>query len=384
MPNQSTIAFDARMYGLEHAGIGRYIKNLLHHLLKKDNSNLYLIYLKKDYYQKLKLPQNTQKILADIPHYSLKEQYSFLKLIKKHPCHLIHFPHFNVPYFYNQRFVVTIHDILWHQFKGPKVTTLPPIKYTIKYQGYKRVVSHAAKKAQTIFVPSRYVKTELLDYYPQLNPNHISVTYEGVDQPFIHTKPDNSIFKKHHLPDQPYFIYTGSAYPHKNLKLLIDAIKHMNQSTNLPINLYIVSSRSVFLDQLKNYASNIKASNHLKFLGFVTDLELVALYQKAIALVHPSLSEGFGLTGLEAMSVGLPVLAAKATALPEIYGQAALFFNPHSLDDLVSNLINIKTDKKLRQSLIKKGHQHHQFFTWENTAAKTLAVYQRIIKSNNN
>jgi hypothetical protein len=180
------IGIDARLYGLEHAGIGRYIKNLVDRVIRINQNHRYALFLNDPYYRLLDVPANTTKIYTPIRHYTLKEQWQMPKHFNQLNLDLLHVPHFNVPLSYRKPYVITIHDILWHQFKGGKVTTLSPLKYYLKYQGYKAVVKQAVTNAKAIMVPSQYVKAQLTRQFPHLSTSKIHVTYEGVDNGILH------------------------------------------------------------------------------------------------------------------------------------------------------------------------------------------------------
>lgn len=365
------IGIDARLYGLEHAGIGRYVMHLVEQLQSLDTTNEYVLFLRQDDYDALKLPLRWTKVLADIRHYTLKEQLTLPRLIRSARIDLMHFPHFNVPLFYNRPFVVTIHDLLWHEFKGFNVTTLNSLIYFLKYGGYRLVVHHALFQARRILVPSFWVSQKLQDQFG-LPGSKITVTYEGIATTFS-TKVEVDVPK----PNLPFVVYTGSAYPHKNLRLLFDAIKILNQK-GIRLNLRIVSSRSVFLEELKAYVHREHLSSYINFMGFLTDQDLRRLYGQAAALVHPSLSEGFGLTGLEAMAANLPVLASRAGSLPEIYQDAALYFDPHDPADLTAKLTQLLADSRLVTNLRAKGRRLARRYSWSATAKKTMEVYNAI------
>lgn len=359
------IGIDARLYGIEHAGIGRYIKNLVDRLVATNSTHEYVFFLKEPYFSNLHLPGSFQKIHVDIKHYTLAEQIFLPGIFNSAKLDLLHTPHFNVPLFYRRSFVITIHDILWHHFRGPAVTTLPPLMYLLKYQSYRRVVAHAVTASKAILVPSFYVKNQLLQEFPSLLESKINVTYEGVDlidQPeIIHQS-------------KPYFLYVGSCYPHKNLPILIEALKRYN-SQHKPLNLKIVSSRNVFQKKLSETVREAHMESWVQFTGKLTDAALNQAYGQCLALVQPSLSEGFGLTGLEAMAAGAPVIAARSAALPEIYADAALWFNPLKVDELVESLIAVQ-NPSLRQSLVHRGRDQALKFSWDNMVEKTKKIYE--------
>ena len=121
-------------------------------------------------------------------------------------------------------------------------------------------------------------------------------------------------------------------------------------------------------------------SHWVKMLGFVDDCDVSKLYSLALALVHPSKMEGFGLTGLEAMSVGLPVISSNTSCLPEVYGDAAMFFNPDSTDELVGCLDRLIKDPQLREELSEKGYLQSRKYSWEKMGEETVDVYKTILK----
>lgn len=172
------IVIDGRLYGLENAGLGRYVINLVDQLSKIDKQNSYVLLLRKKYFESLVLPSNWKKILADFRHYSFAEQLLLPKIIKKEKPDIVHFPHFNVAILYNGKFVVTIHDMLMHKFTGLSATTLPTLFYYIKQSIYKIVFTIAVTRAVKIIVPSETVKNDLIDYY-KIDNRKIEVIYEG-------------------------------------------------------------------------------------------------------------------------------------------------------------------------------------------------------------
>lgn len=173
------IVIDARLYGLENAGLGRYTTNLINELQKLDRTNEYFILLRKKYFDRLNFVSNWKKVLVDINHYSLAEQIKLPKIINNLKPDLVHFLHFNAPVFYNGKFVVTIHDLLMHKQRGLEATTLTPSRYFFKRLGYGLVFAKAVKKAVKVIVPSQAVKDEICYYY-KLNTQKVIVTYEGV------------------------------------------------------------------------------------------------------------------------------------------------------------------------------------------------------------
>jgi glycosyltransferase involved in cell wall biosynthesis len=372
------------MYGLEHAGIGRYVMNLLQQLQNVsawDRKNDYFILLRKKDHRNLEFKNpRFKKVLADYPHYSFAEQLLLpLQLIKLNPS-LTHFPHFNVPVLWWGKQIVTIHDLIKHESKGPETTTHWRPFYWLKYLVYKFIVWLAVKRATKIIVPSRWWKNELVAHY-NLNSEKIIVTYEAVDEEFLKTKVDKpkaeKILAKYKIK-KPFLIYTGSLYPHKNVETLVEAIKryHVLIHRNKKLSLVIVCARNVFYKRFEKKIKQMRAEKFVKLVGFVPDKDLMALYRQAEAFVTPSLLEGFGLPGLEAMAVGCLVLASEIPVLKEIYGKAALYFDPYEVNDITEKIKTVIDNKLTRNRLIKKGDEQVKKYSWKKMAEETVKAYE--------
>ncbi len=150
------IGIDGRLW--TQSGVGRYIRNLVSNLEGIDKKNEYFIFLLKKEFDQLKFQKNFTKVLVDFSWYGIKEQIKFPSLLKKYNLDLVHFPHFNIPIFYKDKFIVTIHDLIHQHFQMRRATTRDPIIYKIKQLGYKTVFKNAINKSSHILVPSDYVK----------------------------------------------------------------------------------------------------------------------------------------------------------------------------------------------------------------------------------
>jgi glycosyltransferase involved in cell wall biosynthesis len=153
------------------------------------------------------------------------------------------------------------------------------------------------------------------------------------------------------LVKKPYVLYVGNDYPHKNLKRLKLAFKKIIEG-GLDYELVLITK-------------------------FVSEEELGDLYKNASLFVFPSLSEGFGLPPLEAMARGLPVASSNSTCLPEILGNAAIYFNPLDINDMANQIKKALSDENLRESLIQKGFEQIKKYSWEKMAKETLKIYSK-------
>jgi len=374
------IFIDARLYGLENAGVGRYLINLIEEIKKLGNEEKFVILLKKKYFNSLNLPNNWKKILADFGHYSFSEQLKLPGIISKENPDIVHFPHFNVPVFFRGNYVVTIHDMTMHR-QGRVATKLPLPIYYAKRLPYKYSFRKAVIGSRKIIVPSKFVKRDLVDYF-KVEKDKIEAIYEGMSEEFgSQNKSIPSVPVKYKLKGKKYFLYVGNAYPHKNLKRVVEAIKYLNEEKKLRVFFAVASSRDYFFNILKKEVERQNAKKYVRLLGFVPDEDLADLYKNSLAFIYPSFSEGFGLPGIEAMSAGTLVLASNISVFREIYKDNAMYFNPYdfsSIAKVVEQALSIKANE--RKKIIIKAQKFIQRYSWQKMAKQTLNVYKEALK----
>ncbi len=387
------IGIDARF--LSEAGVGRYIKNLLYYLQELDLKNEYFILLREKDFEKIKFKnKNFNKILADISWYGVSEQIELPKILYSLKLDLAHFPHFNIPIFYRGKFVVTIHDLIHQKFKMKRATTLNPLLYSVKHHAYNFALKTALKKSEKVITVSDYVEGELRNQW-NVPDNKIIVTKEGVEDKLFQiakkcTKNDiDSVLKKFGIKP-PFLFYVGNAHPHKNVEGLIKAFLKLRknyeqsfQSSNDDshhLQLVLSGGEHYFWERIKREAadSRLRGNDGFKniiFTGFVSDEEMVALYKSAKVYVVPSFEEGFGIPLLEAMACGVPVASSQRASLPEVGGDAAIYFDPYSVDDMALKISTILNSQMIQRELVEKGHKRVKEFSWRKMAELTLKVY---------
>ncbi len=359
------IGIDARLFGNKDTGLGRYTKNLIINLGKIDKQNTYYVFGGAEAAKVTEKLRNFNFIPLRTKIYSYSEQVINPIIFIKYKLDLLHVPHLNAPILYPKRTVITIHDLIKHFSTGTNTTTLPWYQYLLKHLVYKLVVWVNIRKSITVITPSNYWKEYLQNHY-HLLPNKVFVTYEGVDRDLVRDQVTTKGFAN---LTKPYLVYTGNAYPHKNLRFLIDAIREFNKQHEHQLELAVICARDVFLEKIPD-------EEFIRKLGYLADHEVIRVYSNALALVQPSTIEGFGLTGLEAMATGLPVLSSNATCLPEIYQDCSLYFDPHDQKSLIKQIETIMTNPEIRAKLIEKGLNHVKKFSWYKMAKETLAIYK--------
>ncbi len=367
------IVIDGRMYN--ESGIGRYIRNLISSLQIVDQENEYFIlHLRRDY-DTLVYCNNFHKVLTEFRWYGLGEQIKLPGLLKSLKPNLVHFPHFNVPIRYGGKFVVTVHDLIHQHFSMERSTTHGPAIYKLKQLGYKKVFKSAINKSVAIIVPSHFVKRQLIKDW-KVSEDKISVTYEAVEDKLfkiankMKMEDIKLVMRKFNI-QKPYLFYVGNAHPHKNVEGLIKTFLRLKKKY-LQLKLVLAGNDHYFWQRIRKEFQD----SDLIYTGLVSDRELVALYKNAKCFVLPSFEEGFGIPVLEAFASSCPVISSNAGSLPEIGGNACLYFDPRNLDDMVAKISMLLTDEKLGQQLMKRGLKRCKEFNWEKLAKKTLEVYQ--------
>jgi glycosyltransferase involved in cell wall biosynthesis len=361
------IALDAREYT---TSTGRYMFRLVQYLEKLDKRHDYTVLLKPqdmDVYS-LGNPRFT-KVACPYKEFTLAEQLGFKRQLDSIKPDLVHFGKDHQPVLYRGRVVTTMHDLTTVRFRNP---AKPWLVFTFKQQVYKWVVRRAAKKSAAILTASEFVKADLVAF-TGVSPDKITVTYEAADP--IKDAPEPVAG----LTGKQFLMYVGRPTPHKNLERLVEAFVSL-QSRHPELTLVLAGKQDANYQRIE---ASVRKRNigSVVFTGFVSEGQLRWLYEHCAVYVFPSLSEGFGLPGLEAMLHGAPVLSSNATCLPEIYGEAARYFDPLDVPAMASAINEVLTDKALRSSLVQKGQAQAAKYSWQHTAEQTLSVYEQVLNS---
>lgn len=352
--------------------MGRYTQKLIENLEKLDHKNQYFVFLNGENFNEYK-PKNLnfKKILANCPWYTIREQIKMPWLLNRYNLDLVHFPHFNVPFFYWKKFIVTIHDLILIHYPTIRGTTLNPLLYWLKFMVYKIVIATAIHRSQKIIAVSKFTKNDILKHY-RVPHEKIIVTYEACEN-YCHISREKSdtILKKHGII-KPYLLYVGNAYPHKNLDKLIE--EFLSSAVKDKYYLVLIGKEDYFYNSLKNSIASENAKKII-FPGYISDRDLDIVYRGACLYVFPSLYEGFGLPPLEAMAKGVPVLASDHPCLKEILEDSAYFIDVKQKGNIADGIKKIIFNNNLKHNLIKKGYRQCEKYRWSEMASKTLDSY---------
>jgi glycosyltransferase involved in cell wall biosynthesis len=365
------IGIDARLW--DETGVGRYIRNLVWQLEKIDKKNEYVLFIKKGIKKSdLGITNERFRIVeTDIHWHTIEEQLLFYKVLDNELLDLVHFPYFSVPILYTRPFVITIHDLIINHFPTGKASTLPLPLYFAKRLAYQFIMKQAAKKASKILTVSEATKSEIIDHL-KVPAEKIVVTYEGVDERIAKSSEQKASGR------DTYFLYVGNAYPHKNLERLVDAFEKIVQEKP-QCKLFLVGKDDYFYNRLHEKISSLQLDNSIIFCKNVRDEELSRLYSSATALIAPSLMEGFGLPGLEAMQHKTLVIASDIPVYKEVYQDAALYFDPLDVSSLRATILRVLEKEETHTEQREKGLKLVKTFSWEKMAQETARIYESSI-----
>lgn len=367
---------DARTTTNHFPGIGRYTINLARAMIPLLDSTEQLI-LFRNPNQSATWDLNTltgpQTQIVDLPSspFSLTQQWIIPHELQRLKTNVYHSPYYLMPYRLSVPVLLTIYDL---------IPLLYPAYVSFKARLlFKWATALALRTAQQITTISEATRRDLLATYAV--PPGKAITIPLAADPMFQPQPSHQIAAlktKLNLPEQ-YLLYVGSNKPHKNLVRLIEAWAIVNRQLSIAnCQLVIAGVWDHRYPEARQRVEALGAGQQIQFLGSIAESDLPALYSGALAFVFPSEYEGFGLPVLEAMACGTPVACANTSSLPEVAGQAALFFEPTSLDSMIETLKNLVSDDNLRADLRQRGIKRAKQFSWEQTAQETLRLYRNL------
>ncbi len=351
------IAVDAsRTTRAQRTGTENYALNLLRALLASDPVNQYTFYFRDTPDAQL-FPIQQNMNARVIPFKRLWTHIRFAAALWRTRPDLTFVPAHTLPFAFPGRAVVTVHDLGYIYF--PQAHTATGRRYldwTTRY---------SARRATTILADSEATKRDLVANY-HTNPQKIHVVYPGVEG--LTRAPADDIAHvraRYHLPER-YLLFLGTLQPRKNITRLVQAYRASHPAD---VALVLAGRRGWLPLQ-------IEAEGVIE-TGFIADADVAALYSGSLALVFPSLYEGFGFPVIEAMRCGVPVLTSNTSSLPELAGDAALLVDPLDVAQIAEGIARIVADAGLRETLIAKGYTQAARFTWNAAAAQTLEIFNQ-------
>jgi len=364
------IGIDARLYS--QTGIGTYLKNFIYYLDKKElKNNLFYIYLMPNDYNNLSFKnKNIIKKKVNYRWHSVGEQLGFALRLYLDDLDLMHFTYFSYPILYQKRFIATVHDLTPLLFKTGKASTRNSLLYKVKYFFYKIILKTQIKKATKILTPSKTVKNQLINKFGQSFESKIFSVHLGVDNYLLKFK--ENILLKNKI-NYKFFIYVGNFYPHKNVEKLIEAFAKVDTFSKL----ILLGPNDFFKNRLTQLINKLNQGKKILFINNISSENLVFFYKNALALIHPSLSEGFGLPLIEASYFNCPIIASNIKVFKELLGDNYLSFNPNDIDDITEKIKSFieKKSKFNYKNIIKK-------YSFKKMTDETLKIYWEVLNGN--
>lgn len=278
------------------------------------------------------------------------------------PAHVLPFV---VPVWRLPASVVTIHDLGYRYFPATH-----PWRQRLYLDWSTQWNALAATRLIAI---SQATRADLMRFYAT-PPGKITVVHEARPQRSPDAPTMLTTVRERYALERPYLLYVGTIHPRKNLARLIEAYAKLVAIGETAYDLVLAGGQGWLSEPLYEVAQRLHLTERVRFLGYVPDADVIALYQGAHVFCFPSLYEGFGLPILEAQAYGVPVMTATNSALPEIAGDAALLVDPTDVDAIADAMLRLSRDEPLRQKLIAAGYENVKRFSWEKAARETLAV----------
>ncbi len=348
---------------------GRYMDKLIENLAKLDSDINFSVLTKPSRVEYLRSVAPGFKIQStEYKEFTLGEQLGLMKQVKKINADLVHFTMIQQPILYHGNVVTTVHDLTTARFNNPSKNFFI---FKFKQSIYRYVIKKVTNKSISIITPSNFVKNDLINFTKNRSDKYF-VTYEGGDKITEKEEPVK------YLVNSKFIMYIGRPFPHKNLWRLIEVHKKLREK--LPdLKLVLAGKIDTNYQMIKDRVKKENYKNVI-FTDYISEGQLKWMYENCQAYAFPSLSEGFGLPGLEAMAHGAAVVSSDATCLPEIYGDAARYFDPKNVEEMAASIEEVISDKELRKSLINKGHAQVTKYSWKKMAEETLKVYEEALK----
>ncbi len=369
-------------------GIGTYIRHLLHALSVVDLANHYiLVSAAADTREFGGLPPSFELAVYKRSDADLLDHLAFPAFLRSFSADLFHIPLNHVPMFMPKPYVVTIHDMasLLYEDQGG---------FRVNYRRF--LFRRGLLRANRVIAVSAATRRDVENVLA-VPPQRIRMVYNAPGPEFFEHRhaadaraagPESASMDRQRILERyqihyPFLLYAGNVRPQKNIPRLVEAFAVTREALqNHPVykdlRLIVIGDEISRHPSLRRAVVQSRVESAVRFLGFVPLDTLRTFYEAAAAFVFPSLYEGFGLPPLEAMASGTPVITSNASSLPEVVGDAAMLVNPENVFDIARGIKEVLLDDRLRERLIRRGHEHASRYSWELTARQVLRIYEEV------
>lgn len=366
-----TIGIEAERANLPNpTGVENYAAQMIRNFARLDSRNEYVLYFRtkpQDWFYQL--PKNFTVKVIPFPKFWTQLRISWEMVT--HPVDVLFIAASALPLWHPKKSVVAVHDVAWRMFPEAFPRSMRNyLEWSTKF---------AVRSAEKIVAISEATKNDLTKFY-KASPDKIAVTYLGFDGSFKPLKYDEvqPTLDKYDLVYQKYVLFVGTVQPRKNIVRLVEAFQKIRKENHIEERMVIVGQRGWLWEPIVKKIKMAGSNGSIRYLDYVSKEDLPALIAGARMLTLPALYEGFGLPPLEAMASGVPVVVSNVSSLPEVVGDAGVLVDPNSVDSIAEGLLKVLMDNNLREQMIAKGLERSKQFTWENTARKTLEVFESL------
>lgn len=367
------IAIDAHSVGAQLAGNETYAVNLIEALAEIDQANQYTLYVtKKSAADRFTNRWPNFKVRRTLPHTPLVRIPLVLSAeLRRHPVDVLHVQ-YTAPPLAPCAVVATIHDLSFEHL---------PETFNRRSRAQLRLtVRRTARNAAQILTLSEFSRGDVIETYA-IDPDRVAVTPAAAPAHFqpVTNETELARIRATYGIEREYILALGSIQPRKNLVRLINAYSTLwKKRQNLTMPQLVIAGKRGWLEGETMRAAELSAAAHdIRFIGYVVETDLPALFSGAMCFAYPSYFEGFGLPVLEAMQCGTPVIAGNRTSLPEVAGDAALLVDPFNETAIGDALRSVIENPERRADLRVKGIERAKRFSWQHTARLTLRAYER-------
>jgi len=371
----SRFGYDQKSGLPRRVGSGAYCFELLLSLNKIDKVNNYIIYLPQS-------PTSDLPKERDNWHYKMvrpKKMWTLFGLsleflLGKSKPDVFFSPTHYLPIFSPRKSAISVLDVSYIRY--PEFFKKSDLNQLTNWTRF------SIRKARKVFTISQGSKDDIIKEYG-IPGYKVAVTYPGIKKvsSIKYKVLSMGELKKKYGVGGEYILFVGTLQPRKNIARLIEAFSRVSRSSLIlnTLSLIIIGKKGWLYEEILEAPKKFNVEDRVKFLDFVPDEDLPSFYKNALCFILPSLYEGFGLPVLEAMKYGCPVITSNISSLPEAGGDAALYVDPLSVNDITKNLELIINDQELRKKLIEKGYEQVKKFSWEKTARETLRALEGLM-----
>jgi glycosyltransferase involved in cell wall biosynthesis len=369
------IGFDGKRITQNFTGLGNYSRFILHILTQYYPNNQYSVFSPSQPKKNLHFSESTSINFYYPKKPFLKSvwrSFGIVKDLKKEKIDIFHGLSNEIPFRLktsNIASLVTIHDLIFYRY--------PQYYPFIDRKIYEFKVRFACKHANKIIAVSEQTKRDLI-HFLGIEEAKIEVIYQNCNPIFstkLSAEEKEEIKRNYQLPNE-YLLNIGSIETRKNALLIVKALKELDSN----IHLVLIGKDTPYSQIIKDYVNNNDLNHRVNFLKNVAFKDLPGIYQQAAIFIYPSEFEGFGIPIVEALSSGVPVIAATGSCLEEAGGMGSIYIDPKNHHELANQIKLVLSNKEIRENMIHMGYEHIKKFTNQNIAEKLIKLYQKISK----